>query len=379
MQKGFFDPTIAIIVSYILIGVVAFIGFGLADNFLGSAGIKVEPGGVKVGGTVSEGTANRVLYIDSSGNLADSSNLAFNGTNFGVGTTSPGALLATGSGDILFDIGASGIFRIFNSAGGENEFVVDGSTGQIGLGALPDDDVGLLLDTPSLTITANTDYSRLLVKSSGVVAVTNATNSDKIATLRLEEPKIVEAGSGTVTNAATFLIDAAPTEGDNNYSLWVDAGATQLDGTLTVSGTGTSTSITSNAEILGSLGVLGSAGTATSTITTDLRISGKLELGGGFQTQNLQLTDGATVDVDWNTHTNYVTLGGNRIITFSNIEIGKSMCLFVIQDGTGSRTLTWPTYIDWNGGEPTLKTAAGATDLTCFKTATSTATVHGFY
>lgn len=55
-----------------------------------------------------------------------------------------------------------------------------------------------------------------------------------VATLYLTEPTITVGASATVTNATTLYIDAAPTEGTNDYALWVDAGAVRLDGSLDV-------------------------------------------------------------------------------------------------------------------------------------------------
>lgn len=51
----------------------------------------------------------------------------------------------------------------------------------------------------------------------------------------VEEPNIT--ATGTVTNAATVYIKNAPSEGSNNYALWVDAGNVKIDGDLTVDGT----------------------------------------------------------------------------------------------------------------------------------------------
>ena len=55
-----------------------------------------------------------------------------------------------------------------------------------------------------------------------------------IAQLWVSEPTIT--GSGTVTNSATGYIQSAATEATNDYALWVDDGATKLDGTLVVGG-----------------------------------------------------------------------------------------------------------------------------------------------
>ena len=79
---------------------------------------------------------------------------------------------------------------------------------------------------------------------------------------------------------------------------------------------------------------------------------------------NYTFTDGGTVAVNWNNGTTQtVTLGGNRTFTFSNPVAGMRYLLIVKQDGTGSRTVTWPT-IKWRGGSPpTLTTTASKTDL----------------
>lgn len=55
-----------------------------------------------------------------------------------------------------------------------------------------------------------------------------------------------------------------------------------------------------------------------------------------------QLTDGATINIDHSLNTRfYVTLGGNRTLTLSNPVNGKPILIDLIQDGTGSRTITW--------------------------------------
>ena len=77
------------------------------------------------------------------------------------------------------------------------------------------------------------------------------------------------------------------------------------------------------------------------------------------------LTDGATITPDLADSNNYVvTLAGNRTIANpTNIVAGQSGSIFVIQDGTGSRTATWGSYWDFAGGTPpTLSTAASSVD-----------------
>jgi len=78
-------------------------------------------------------------------------------------------------------------------------------------------------------------------------------------------------------------------------------------------------------------------------------------------------TDQATVTIDWSDITKGkirdVTLGGNRTIAFSNVAVNQSLLINPIQDATGSRTITWPSGINWPGGTaPTLSTTANAID-----------------
>ena len=79
-----------------------------------------------------------------------------------------------------------------------------------------------------------------------------------------------------------------------------------------------------------------------------------------------ELTDDATIAIDWdNGATQYVVLGATgRTVTFANPVNGAVYRFIIIQDGTGSRTITtWPT-IKWTGGAaPTLSTAAAAIDI----------------
>jgi hypothetical protein len=77
------------------------------------------------------------------------------------------------------------------------------------------------------------------------------------------------------------------------------------------------------------------------------------------------LTDAATIAVDFADSNNFtVTLGGNRTLgNPTNQVAGQSGSLFVVQDGTGSRTLAYSSDWEFAGGTaPTLSTAASAVD-----------------
>jgi len=76
-------------------------------------------------------------------------------------------------------------------------------------------------------------------------------------------------------------------------------------------------------------------------------------------------SDGSTVTFDLDeadTHT--VTLGDNRILALSNADVGQRFVIRLVQDGTGSRTVTWFSTIKWPGNlVPTLTTTGGKTDV----------------
>lgn len=78
-----------------------------------------------------------------------------------------------------------------------------------------------------------------------------------------------------------------------------------------------------------------------------------------------------TIDLqDGNVHN--VTLTADCTFTFSNPPASGtsgSFTLFLNQDATGSRTVTWPGSVKWAGGTaPTLTTTASRTDILVFTT-----------
>lgn len=65
-----------------------------------------------------------------------------------------------------------------------------------------------------------------------------------------------------------------------------------------------------------------------------------------------------------------ITLTGNVTYTFPTAAAGKSFTLYQLQDGTGSRTATWPGSVKWPAGTaPTITATASKADkfiFTCF-------------
>ena len=101
-----------------------------------------------------------------------------------------------------------------------------------------------------------------------------------------------------------------------------------------------------------------------SDIADDLITSAKLNY------TETALTDGSSIT--WNAATQdvaKVTLAGNRTLgAASNGTTGQFISLLIIQDGTGSRTLTWNAAYEFaSDTAPTLTTTANLGDVFVFR------------
>ena len=102
---------------------------------------------------------------------------------------------------------------------------------------------------------------------------------------------------------------------------------------------------------------------AASDLADDLVTSAKLNY------SETALTDQATITWDASTQdVAKVTLAGNRTLgAASNATTGQFISLLVIQDGTGSRTLTWNAAYEFaSDTAPTLTTTANLGDVFVF-------------
>lgn len=72
--------------------------------------------------------------------------------------------------------------------------------------------------------------------------------------------------------------------------------------------------------------------------------------------------------IDWGTSNKQKsTLTGNCTFTFTAPPGPCNLVLKLVQDGTGSRTVTWPAAVHWSGASaPTLTTTASRVDIIVF-------------
>ena len=102
-----------------------------------------------------------------------------------------------------------------------------------------------------------------------------------------------------------------------------------------------------------------------STVTGLGETTSSDSLEGRFAVEVATLTDGATITPDFGANQNFtVTLAGNRTLANpTNKVVGQTGSIFIVQDSTGSRTLSYGTDYEFAGGTaPTLTTTAAAVD-----------------
>ena len=179
-----------------------------------------------------------------------------------------------------------------------------------------------------------------------------------------------------VTNGTTVLPVAQTT-----FTNITATGNLDVKGNASVSG---NANIGGNANISGTLTVTGAVSLAStlsvggaayfgSTVT----VSGKGKFMTGAFAPVVTLADATSVVPDLNTSNVFaVTLAGNRTLaapTNTSTNIGATGHIFVIQDATGNRTLSYNTAYQFpDGTVPTLTSTSAAVDILFYAVRTTT-------
>jgi len=196
-------------------------------------------------------------------------------------------------------------------------------------------------------------FSKLASLTSGAVLVGNSSN---VAAAVTPTGDVTISNTGVTSIAAGAVVNAdISATAEIAVSKLADGSARQL---LQTDAAGTGVEWTSNIDIPGTLDVTGVG-------TFDAATRGAINA----------LTDGATITPNFAAANHFsVTLGGNRTLANpTNIVAGQSGCIWITQDGSGSRTLAYGSSWDFTGGTaPTLSTAAGARDCLVYAVQSST-------
>lgn len=280
-------------------------------------------------GTLS--SSGSIPYYNGTQLTEDNTHLFWDATNkrLGVGTGSPSAPLhvVSGNNTFRFNNGASNVTPNISvgTSGGKSTCLLSGSSGT----AFTFDNTGtfnITTDTKANIDGGSTTGGTVLatVFSNGNMAI-GSTTDNGIGKLQV---------NGKITVATT-------SDATGNF--------------VTKSASTNELQVRTASEVATDIGAI----TAVSGQTMRL-YSGKAATDTVIQT----LTDGATITFNLdNGLSASVTLGGNRILLVTNQHQNSVFFLKVIQDATGSRTMTWPANFKWpSGTAPTLTTTAAHYD-----------------
>lgn len=336
--------------------------------------LEINTSGIRIGGTtytipnISSGsgapgsTPSKVgdLYIDTSGNAA----------YIATGTSSSGDWeqidVAGGGGGGTTEeqvedwvggmlSGTQTLISVsYDDVNGELDFVVDNdlsnydnSTSGFITATLTDEEVE---DIVGGMVSGNTE-ARITVSYSDATGKLNFTVDDDLSnydnttsgfiTATLTDEEVQDIVGGMLSGNTETLITVTYQDGDGTIDFVVDDDLSLYDNTT--------------------------SGFITSTLSSALNVSDNdiqnIKLA-EFQDEHDNGNSGTSDTINWGNGNNQKsTLTGNCTFTFTAPSGPARLQLRLIQDGTGSRTVTWPT-IQWAGGSaPTLSTAASAVDI----------------
>ena len=242
----------------------------------------------------------------------------------------------------------------------------------------------------TLQVYSGSAWQTAAISSTGFVTLTGV---ETLTNKTLTAPKIANAGfiadangneqiKFTTTASAVNELTVTNNTTGNNPIISATGGDTNIGIVLTPKGTGevviatddlnyagtavTATGAELNYNDLATLGTTAASKVFTADANNLTKVSGAV--------LNIEdtLTDGATIT--WNVIDSpvaKVTLGGNRTISApsgTTPAAGQFIAITVIQDGTGSRLLTWNSAYEFTADTaPTLTTTASKADLFVFK------------
>ena len=241
----------------------------------------------------------------------------------------------------------------------------------------------------SVNTTAITSINTVVAAVSALTSV-NTTAITSINTIVAAVSALTSVNTTAITSINTVVAAVSALTSVNataitsiNAVVTINIGAiTSINSKITAVSAALATSIANHLPLAG--------GTLSGGVSgTDLVLSGGLGLGtvtaflgkkarmisGAAIVDIVSLTDGVNISVDLNSGQNFaLTLAGNRTLDNpTNCVAGQVGSIFIVQDGTGSRTLAYGSSWDFPGGTvPVLTTDVAGVDRLDYIVQTST-------
>lgn len=220
-------------------------------------------------------------------------------------------------------------------------------------GLVSDTTTALGIGSINLGHASDTTIARV---SAGVVSIEGAnivttSSTDTLTNKTLTAPKFADLGFLADANGNELIILDTVTSAVNEIT-FANA-ATGNDPNFTASGGDSNVGIKLASKGTGKIATVGAVNH------------------GDFNVYFTEHDDGnsSTADtIDWTTSNKHKsTLTGNCTFTFTAPNGPCNLVLKLVQDATGSRTVTWPAAVHWSGGTaPTLTTTASKVDIITF-------------
>ena len=313
---------------------------------------------------LSGGTANGVLYLNGSKVATSGSALTFDGTNLKLGTTSSTNKLlidtaVSNAGSIQLPRGA--FIGFSNAADNANSEYIYANGGNLELGINGSTQLDLNssgLEVKQSQLIGYSSYAG--IGTNGLAVAGNVGIGTSSPSTKLTVRGVTFTDNG-VTGGASGLVYALSASNGSNFG--------QIGNTGTRWSLGYGPSLTALGTEVLTWNSSDNVGIGTSSPSYKLDVSGTGHFTKTVSFDEFDNGNSSTADtIDWTQgNKQKSTLTGNCTYTFTAPGSPTSLVFKLVQDATGSRTVTWPAAVHWSGGTaPTLTTTANKVDIITF-------------